>query len=104
MAYQSGEFVIPNSVSARTKAATVFNNTLYLVDPWPGVSTQISFDLTKLKKQSSAPIGDEPIDGDALTDPANWVSQSLSCPASDRKPALVSFAGAMFCFINSAGT
>lgn len=104
MAYQSGEFVIPNGVSARTKAATVFNNTLYLVDPWPGVSTQISFDLTKLKKHSSAPIGDEPIDGDALTDPANWVSQSLSCPASDRKPALVSFAGAMFCFINSAGT
>lgn len=104
MAYQSGEFIIPNSLSARTKAAAVFNDTLYLLDPWPGVRTQISFDLAKLKKQSSTPVDDEPIDNDALIDPANWVSQSLTCPESDRKPALVAFAGEMFCFINSAGT
>ena len=76
MAYQSGEFIIPNSASDRTKAAAVFNNTLYLLDPWPGIRTQISFDLSKLKKQSSTPVADEPIDGEALTDPANWVSQS----------------------------
>ena len=50
MAFQSGEFKIPNSVSARTKAAAVFNNTLYVVNPCQGYSNQVRFDLSKLKK------------------------------------------------------
>ncbi|HEX6717327.1 MAG TPA: hypothetical protein VF088_09450 [Pyrinomonadaceae bacterium] len=103
MPFQSGEFKIPNSVSGRTKAAAVFNNTLYLLDLYPGYNTQITFDLTKLKKQSSSPIGDEPIDPQALTNPANWIAQSLSLPSTLATPTLVSFAGAMYCFLNSEG-
>ena len=103
MAFQSGEFKIPNSVSGRTKAAAVFNNTLYLVNPYDGYNTQVTFDLTKLKKQSSSPLGDEPIDPNAFTSLANWIVQPLAIPSSLAKPALVAFAGAMYCFVNSNG-
>jgi len=103
MAFQSGEFKIPNSVSARTKAAAVFNNILYVVNPCQGYNTQVTFDLSKLKKHSSSPVGDEPIDPNALTKPANWIVQPLALPSSLAKPALVAFAGAMYCFVNSNG-
>ena len=103
MAFQSGEFKIPNSVSARTKAAAIFNNNLYIVNPCQGYNNQVTFDLSKLKKHSSSPVGDEPIDPDALTKSSNWILQSLPLPSSLAKPALVAFAGAMYCFINSNG-
>lgn len=98
MAYKSGEFSIPGANFSA--AAAVFNNTLFILNTYwdmnPGI---ITFDLTKLKKQSSA-SDDEPINGEALTDPANWVVKDLTIPRSFTKPALVSFAGAMYAFVN----
>lgn len=99
MAYKSGEFRIPGA--ALCGAAAVFNNTLFVVNTFEGEGeVQITLDLTKLKKQSSSPSGDEPIDGDALTNPANWVVKDGIPSFSTRKPALVSFAGAMYSFVN----
>jgi hypothetical protein len=104
MAYQSGEIQLPQAYSYRAKAVAVFNNTLFVLDPDPKSHTQITFDLTKLKKRSSSTTGDEPINGEALTDPANWVGQDLSLPWANAKSALVSFALAMYSFVNRVGS
>lgn len=98
MAYKSGEFNIPGA--SFSAAAAVFNNTLFILNTFwqisPGI---ITFDLTKLKKQNPA-TDDEPINGEVLTDPAHWVVKDLTIPRSNRKPALISFAGAMYAFVN----
>ncbi|HSE23586.1 MAG TPA: hypothetical protein VLB68_18100 [Pyrinomonadaceae bacterium] len=102
MAYKSGEFTIPGANFCG--AATVFNNTLFILNTFGGVSPGvITFDLTKLKKQNS-PTDDEPINGEALTNPANWVVKDLTIPWSNTKPALVSFEGAMYSFVNHGFT
>src|SRR5690242_13391408 len=101
MAYKSGEFQIPQSENLRAKAVAIFNNTLFVLHPSvPITANQITFDLTKLKKQNSSPNDDDPINDEALKNPANWFVKDLDMPATDSKPALVSFAGAMFCFIS----
>jgi len=99
MVYKSGEFAIPGA--GPCGAVTVFNNTLFLLNTYlePG-PVVITFDLSKLKKPGS-PADDEPLDGEALTNPANWVVNDFPIPLSDSRPALVSFAGAMYALVNN---
>jgi hypothetical protein len=84
MAYKSGEFTAPGTETS--SAATVFNNTLFVLDPFgadgPVVTT---FDLTKLKKHSSPSDDDEPINSEALTNPANWIASTLALPRCGTK-------------------
>jgi len=105
VAYKSGEFQIPQSQTFRAKAAAIFNNTLFVLHPSEGITAnQITFDLSKLKKQNSSPNDDDPINDEALRNPANWFVKDLDMTATDSKPALVSFAGAMFCFVSGVDT
>jgi hypothetical protein len=99
LGYQSGEFPIHN-IDGRIRAATVFNNTIFVLSPYPEFVAQTTFDLNNLKR-TKAPVGEDPLNAEALTDPKNWLTQNVNLPETIAKPGLVSFAGSMFCFLNS---